>query len=72
MRNFLMVTEHKKQMIMRYVEFLMLTEHKRRDIHCIEIDHALTQFLLFSKIKHISSLSTVKRKKTLQVTGKCI
>lgn len=54
-----------------HVEFLMLTEHKRGDMHYIEIDHALTPFLLFSKIKHVSSLSTFKKKKTLQVAGKC-
>lgn len=49
----------------------MLSKHKRGDMHYIEIDRALTPFLLFSKIKHVSSLSTVKRKKTLQEAGKC-
>lgn len=49
-----------------------LTEHTIGDMHCIETDRALTPFLLFSKIRHVSSLSTVKRKKTLQTAGKCI
>jgi len=54
-----------------HVEFLKLTEHTKGDMHYIERDHALAPFLLFRKIRHVSSSSTVKKRKTLQVAGKC-